>query len=82
MTNLAKGNDSQSIFQKLFQSLSGNLLTTTNGLTSFQGSSFNTLLYFADKISSIFLQRTITQEMNIILTRKKYVSAIHEISKH
>ena len=45
--------------------------STNNLFTRFQSSSFNSFFRCADKISSIFFLRAITQERHITLTKQK-----------
>ena len=78
-------NDKGPLFKKYFSEfilkLIGHLLIATNLFLKFQGSSCNSFRYFADKISSIFVQRAITQERGIILIRRKICQLfIHEES--
>ena len=65
-------------FSEFIQKLIRSSTHHTSLFIKFQGSSFNSYFYryFADKIASIFFQRAITQERGIIMSRKKYVSAI------
>ena len=67
------------IYSKVNQVIYSSLLIY---YSNFKALALKILRYFADKISSIFFQRAITQEMGIILIIKKYMSAIfHEESQ-